>query len=398
MVAQTASSLSLKLETPAGATALRWAGLDIEIGVAPDAIASEWQALEASGTASVFQSYRIAALWMTHVAPVQDEQPLIVTGRQNGVLRLLLPLSCVKRSDVTMLQWLAQSHANYGMALYASDLSDRLDPSACDDLVIRIARAAGAHVVHLDRQPTHWAGRTNPFAASPCARLTANDTYIVPLEADYAAQYKRLFPKRTLQPIKRRQRRLEEMGAVSYAPPQDGESRRRSFAWFVARKRAQLARTSGRNPFDAPGIVPFYEALLDDGVPFEIEQLLVGTQRAALGMTLYDRDIAYGINTAHADQFSRGSPGTLLQHHIIAKVQARGARAYDLGPGYLPYKMDWAPHVIPLVAATHAVRLAGLPMQIRLVATTLVKSRIKRSPRLTRLWRSLGRLTSSASE
>ena len=42
----------------------------------------------------------------------------------------------------------------------------------------------------------------------------------------------------------------------------------------------------------------------------------------------------------------------------------------DLGPGYLPYKMDWAPEVIPLVASTHAVSLAGLPIQAKLVATT----------------------------
>jgi CelD/BcsL family acetyltransferase involved in cellulose biosynthesis len=369
-----------------------WAGLEIEIGVAPDAIATDWQVLEASGTASVFQSWRTVSLWTAHAASPRGEKPIIVTGRQAGVLRLVLPLSCARRGGATVLQWLGQSHFNYGMGLIAPDLIDRLDPGACDELLIRIARSVGADAVHLDRQPTHWAGRINPFAASPCARLTANDTFVVPLERDYAAQYKRLFPKRTLQPIKRRQRRLEEMGPISYAPPQDRESRRKAFTWFVARKRAQLAETSRHSPFDEPGIAAFYEALLEEAGHFEIEQILVGTQRAALGMTLYGGDIAYGINTAHADAFSRGSPGTLLQHHIIARVHAKGARAYDLGPGYLPYKMDWAPDVIPLVATAHAVRLAGLPMQIRTVATTLLKARIKRSPRLARLSRSIGRL------
>lgn len=391
MVAQSACSIRIEPGLTGSLGAFQWDGLDVDIGVAPAAIAPEWHALEATGIGSVFQTYKIATLWMRHAAPLRHEQPLIVTVREGGVLRMLLPLECVKRSGVTILQWLAQAHANYGMALIAPELARRLDPGACDDLMIRIARSAGAHVVHLDRQPTLWAGETNPFAASPCARLTANDTYIVHLETDYAAQYRRLFPKRTLQPIKRRQRRLEEMGAVTYAQPQDGESRRKAFAWFVARKREQLAGTGGSSPFDGPGIMPFYEALIEETGQFEIEQLLVGTQRAALGMTLYDRGLASGINTAHAEQFSRGSPGTLLQHHIIGKVHSRGAQGYDLGPGYLPYKMDWSPQVIPLVASTHAVTAAGLPMQVRLVVTTLLKSAVKRSPRLSRLWRRIGR-------
>ena len=376
--------------------AFRWSGLDVEIGVAPETLAQDWLALEATGTASVFQSHAFAALWIAHAAPARDEHALIVTVREAGVLRMLLPMSCTRHGRVTVLHWLAQSHANYGMALIAPDLLDHLDPSACDALVLQIARAVGADVVHLDRQPAEWAGRANPFAASPCARRTANDTYLVHLEADYAAQYKRIFPKRTLQPIKRLQRRLEEMGTLSFAPPQDAESRSRAFAWFVARKRDQLAETSGRNPFDEPGILPFYTALLEETGQFEIEQLLVGTQRAALGMTLHHGGIAYGINTTHADAFARGSPGTLLQHRIIGKVHGLGARAYDLGPGYLPYKMDWSPQVIPLMAATHTVRLAGLPMQVRLVAGTLLKALIKRSPRLTRLWRSVGRMKAMA--
>lgn len=390
MAAQSASQ-GFAFDVPARPIAMQWAGLDIEIGVSPAAIEAEWQALELSGTASVFQSYKLALLWIAHAAAARGEEPLIVTGREGAALRMVLPLAIVRAGGVAVLQWLAQSHANYGMGLLAPNLIDRLEVGDCDELMTRIARVVGAHVVHLDRQPARWADRSNPFAASPCARLTANDTYIVRLEGDYAAQYKRLFPKRTLQPIKRRQRRLEDMGALSFAPPQDRESRRKAFAWFVARKRDQLAETSGQNPFDEPGITPFYEALLEEGGQFEIEQLLVGTQRAALGMTLYDRDMATGINTAHADQFSRGSPGTLLQHHIIAKVHARGARAYDLGPGYLPYKMDWAPQVIPLLATTHAVAVVGLPMQIRLVAATLLKSYVKRSPRLTGFVRSLRR-------
>lgn len=395
MAAQSASLDRALPERAAAVHAFGWAGLDVEIDVAPDAIAPEWLALESAGTASVFQSQKIVALWMAHAASERGERPLVVTAREAGVLRLILPLSCARRGGVTVLQWLGQSHANYGMGLIAPDLIPHLDPGACDELMIRIARAVGAEVVHLDRQPTHWAGRVNPFAASPCARLTANDTYVVHLEADYQAHYKRLFPKRTLQPIKRRQRRLEEMGTISFAPPQDAESRRKAFAWFAARKRAQLAETSGRNPFDEPGITPFYEALLEETGQFEIEQLLVGTQRAALGMTLHHGGIAYGINTAHADEFARGSPGTLLQHRIIGKVHGMGARAYDLGPGYLPYKMDWDPQVIPLVATTHAVRPSGLPMQIRLLASTLLKSRIKRSARLAQLWRSIVRLKSA---
>ena len=393
MVAQSARNLpddtaSLRLPTS-------WAGLDIDVGVPIEVLEAEWRALEAHRTASVFQSWSLALAWTTHAAAARQERPLIVTGRERGRLRMILPLGLVRQGGVDVVQWLAQSHANYGMGLFDPALLERIEAGDTDQLIIAIAKQVGAGVVHLDRQPARWAGHANPFAASPCARRSANDTFVVALAADFAGQYARLFPKRALQPLKRRKRRLEEMGALSFTCPRETEAKQKAFRWFVARKREQLAETSGSNPFDEPGILPFYEALLAEDDLFEIDQVLVGTQRAALGMTLYGGGVAYGVNTAHVAQFSRGSPGTLLQHHIIAKVHARGARAYDLGPGFLPYKMEWAPDVVPLLATSHAVGLRGVPMQVRLVIETLAKAQIKRSPRLSALRRWLGRMLSS---
>ncbi|MBV9558720.1 MAG: GNAT family N-acetyltransferase [Pseudolabrys sp.] len=356
-----------------------WHGVDLTLGADFTALAPEWFALESQGTASIFQTHGFLDAWCRLAAAAAGETPLFVTGRCNGALQFILPLALTRRSGLTVMTWLAQSHANYGMGLLRPDAFAFFATHSADDLMKEIATYCGADVVHLDHQPVRWAGHANPFALGESARLTANDTYVVNLEEDFAAQHRELFSSRTMSTLKRKQRRLEEVGKVSFDPPAERAARQRMVAWFISEKHARLAEQGQDSVFDRPEIGGLYNHLLE--MPdFDIDCLTVDESPVAVALTVHSGKIAYLLNTAYSgEEFARFSPGALLLHRHLANMQAKGARVFDFGPGALPYKLEWRPEVIPLVASSIAVSALGRPLQLLLSLGTATKCAVKRS-------------------
>lgn len=372
--------------------AFEWAGHLVQVGTALARLEGDWRALEGGATASVFQSWNFVGEWCASAAEAAGESPLFVVGRAFGEARFILPLAVVERAGVKVLTWLGQAHANYGMGIFHPDVLRALEPGDIDTLMTDVARCVGAAVVHLDNQPARWGGHCNPFAASLRSFVTANDTFIVSLDEDFAAQYRRLFSGRTLSGLKRKQRKLDDMGPVSFVGPADDAARREVIDWFLAHKHDQLAQDGRASPFDEPGIRALYLGMARDTAAFEIDQLTVGGTRAAMGMTAFAGNVAYLLNTVHAGgEFARSSPGALLLHRMVARAHARGARTYDFGPGELPYKLEWEPAVVPLLATTYLVRPVGLHVHAASVFAVLAKSKIKRSPALSALARAARR-------
>ncbi len=379
----------------AQATTFVWHGIDVTVGADFRALASEWTALESLGTASVFQTHAFLDTWCRIAATAQGEAPIIVAGRRNGGLQFVLPLALTRRSGLAVMTWLAQSHANYGMGLIHPDAFGAFAPRDGDDLMKDIAARCGADVLHLDHQPARWAGRANPFALGASARLTANDTYVVTLADDFTAQHKALFSSKTMSSLKRKQRRLEETGAVSFDPPSDRDDRQRMVAWFIAEKHKSLAQEGLGSAFDLPEINALY-AQLADAPQFDIDRLTVNGAPVAIALTVRSGSAAYLLNTAYnGAEFARFSPGALLLHRHVANVHAKGVRVFDFGPGALPYKLEWHPETIPLMASSLAVSALGRPLQLLQSLGTATKCAVKRNDHLREAVFSIRRLAAS---
>jgi len=356
-----------------------WHGFDVSIGADFHALASEWSTLESHGTASMFQTHAFLGDWCETAAAAQGETPLIVCGRRHGELQFILPLALTRRSGLTVLTWLAQSHANYGMGLLHPDAFAAFAPRSGDELMVEIAARCGADVVHLDHQPVRWAGHANPFALGDSARLTANDTYVVLLEDDFATQHRALFSSKTMSTLKRKQRRLEEAGVVSFEPPADKAERQRMIEWFIAEKHSRLAEEGQDSVFDREEIGSLYSRLAGS-THFEIDRLTVNGAPVAIALTVRSGNAAYLLNTAYSGAaFARFSPGALLLHRHVANMHAKGVRVFDFGPGALPYKLEWRPEVIPLVSSSMAVSALGRPLQLLLSLGTATKCAVKRN-------------------
>lgn len=371
---------------------IAWVGCSVRIAWNLSQLEGDWRALERHETASVFQSWGYIHTWCAQAAVASGETPVFVVGRRGGDARFILPMALTTRAGVQVLTWLGQSHSNYGMGIFCPELLAELQAGDVDELVIEVARRLGAAVVHLEHQPARWAGHDSPLAASACSLVTANDTFVVTLGEDFQAQYRRLFSGRTQSGLKRKQRKLEEMGAVSFAQPVGATARRAVIDWFVEHKRAQLLQDGSKSPFDSPTIRNLYDVLAGDEAKFEIDQLTVDVGLVAMGMTVFEGKTAYLVNMVHAGaEYARCSPGALLLHRMVAQAHKRGARTYDFGPGVLSYKLEWEPEVVPLLATTFLVKPSGLHVHAAYVFGVLAKAKIKRSVQLSRMARAIRR-------
>ncbi len=357
-----------------------WAGFSVELVRSMAGLESDWRRLEAIADASMFQGFDYLSAWIEIAAAASGEEPVFALGRRGSEIGFILPLALTRRHGARVLTWLGQEHSNYGMAVAEPTAFDGAD---VDALILSVARAVKAGLVHLDKQPAEWAGRPNPFAASKHSQISANDTFVVTLGEDFPALHGRLFSSKTLAGLRRKQRRLEDQGAVAFGTPGPGPERQAIVDWFMVEKRQQLDETGRSSPFDPPHIQALYAALARDEHGFIAEDLTVSGQRIAMGMTAHQGGTAHLINTVHVGgEFAKLSPGTLLLHRMVASAHDRGARIYDFGPGELPYKLEWDPKVIGLHTSTYLVSPAALPAYLVAVAMTAAKAKIKRDPKL----------------
>ncbi len=186
--------------------------------------------------------------------------------------------------------------------------------------------------------------------------LSANDTFVLTLEDDFQKQYKRLFSGRTLSNLKRKQRKLEELGKPAFERPQEASRRDGLLGWFFATKTAQLVASGSQSAFAQSQVLILYRTLARDGSRFDIDALNVDETHVAVGLSMREGRTTYLLNSVHQGaEFARSSPGALLLHRMVAAAHAGGSRVYDFGPGALPYKLEWEPKVTPLVFTTHLV-------------------------------------------
>lgn len=362
-----------------------WAGFDITLTTSLAQAEWAWRSLEACGTASLFQSHAFVEAWLSTAAAASREAPLFVVATLGGAARFVLPLAKTQRLGARLLTWLGQSHANYGMGLLHPDVLAVAASGALnfDTLLGEIAKRANVDLVHLDHQPSRWAGQANPFTASQQARQTANDTFVLALDDDFQRQYKTLFSSRTLSGLKRKQRKLEDMGTVVFDRPWADEPRTDALDWFFAQKTAQLNQAGKASPYAETHIQALYLAMAHGNTRFDIDLLTVDGVNVAMGLTARDGKTAYLLNSVHQGaEYARCSPGALLLHRQVTQAHAAGARAYDFGPGELPYKLEWEPDVVPLVATTTLIKTRGLVAWAAIVLGVVAKAKIKRDPQL----------------
>lgn len=304
---------------------------------------------------------------------------------------MLLPLGVTRVAGQPVVGFLGQSHGNYGLALVEPQLSVRLTATDVRAVFHAIARSVPLAAVHLDRQPATWNGRPNPFADAG-GLISANDSHVLTMTPSFDAIYASRFSARTRSTLRRKARKLAELGGYRVVVARDPSWRKELIARFLAAKSRQLRDGGIPDVFGSPGLVAFYQAIAsqpEGSSPWiEITAIEAGGMIGAIALTIDESDRRYLLNTALVEDSLRdSSPGLQLLTGDIEGACAARRTHYDFGPGAAAYKSAWAPDVVPLVTTIFPLSSLGAPIAAWMTAAALAKRTIKRNPVLWSLAR-----------
>ena len=312
------------------------------------ALAGEWDAVVACGPADQpFARHAWVGAWLDAFAPGGHLTVLVARG-PDGRAAGMAPLLEARRGGLVSLESPANDHScrvewalggDPGGAVDAlwAHLRDRM---AWDVLVLRdVARdgPTSSLLAAAAERDGHLVGRWESLR-SPYLALGGTGR---PTRAS----------SKFLANLRRRMRRLEERGAVSYRRVDGGEAEVDAFlARFFALEAAGWKGDRGTAIARDPRLRTFYRGVARAAARegwLALRALELDGRPVAMHLGLLHRRVYALPKPAYDEALGACSPGQLLLREVLAECEARGLAELDfLGPD-MPWKRDWAPAFRP---------------------------------------------------
>jgi CelD/BcsL family acetyltransferase involved in cellulose biosynthesis len=387
-------TMSRRFATPAAGRASnsRWR---VDVAADVESVSRAWLSLEVSGLSTPYQTlgWQRAALAALHAG----ETPCIIAIRDlAGETQAVIPLVIARRGGFRIASFPGGKHANYNMGLFTERASAELTAGDMRQVLARAAKAAGIDLYAFRNQPETWRGLGNPMARLPHQRA-ASAAWRADLSPDADAFLASLMSSESRKKLRHKERRLGEIGPVSYVEAATQDEARAMLSAFLLQKKDRFAAMRIRNPFEDPAALAFLdsaavEALVDGPpAPVTLFGLKVGERVAAVFGGIVHGGRFSGMFTSFdaAPDLGRHSPGDLLILHLVKTMCARGLTAFDLGVGDAAYKSDYCrvreelfDSVLPM---TLKGRIAAFAMASGLKLKTAIKGRAALAAPLKRL-------------
>jgi CelD/BcsL family acetyltransferase involved in cellulose biosynthesis len=312
-----------------------------------DALAAEWDALASRGPVDLpFVRHPWISAWLDAFAP--GRAPLVLVARDAaGVAAGLAPFLEERAGGTTRLvspvndhscrsEWVLGADASGAIAALWAHLRDRL---SWDVLVLRDLPRDGPTSTLLEplaRADHHLTGRWESLR-SP--RVALGD----------GAGAERGSSKFRAN-LRRRSRRLAEMGAVAYERIDAAPGLAEALAEFLALEGAGWKGERGSAIALDAALVRFYTRVARDAAArggLALRVLRLDGRAVAIHLGLVHRGVYYLPKTAYDERLGSVSPGQLLQREVLAECEARGLAGFEfLGPD-MEWKRDWDPVHVP---------------------------------------------------
>lgn len=319
----------------------------VTIGLVKDldgflALRQDWDALFARAALpqQVFQSHVFLRHWATHYLDRYSALS-IVTARRQGRLVMVWPLIRQRRCSLDTLRFMGIPVAQFG---------DVLVEEADREALLR----TGWRAVKLLHADLFEARKLRADSVLARAGLLEDAMRTVQLEAPFADLAWRVgkkgpslaYPSRERSNHRRRLRRLEERGGLSFETPPPGPEAALLASAAVAMKQASLARNGIIAPtIDDPRFAAFFRDLAGDaegGTSLRIASIHYGGVPVGIDLSLDCKGRSFGhVIAAHPDH-ERGGIGKILVHHSFASARARGSTIFDLLAPADAYKLEHA--------------------------------------------------------
>lgn len=325
-------------------TAIRF---QINVIARPEDIEQEWRHLEASGVGTVFQRYDWVDAYVRHVLPHEKARPLIILGRLGGNLAFILPLAIKTIGLMRVATWIGGNHSSYNFGLWSHEAVAALTRMGRAEIESLFdPEIIGADFAVLGRMPTSHDGVAQPLAAL-LSSPSATEGYSFSLAGGFTAVLARRKRSGCRRKVKAKLRKMNEAGALRFETLRDPTRAKAALDFFAKQKALRLAEQGRPNGFAAPGIMEFFNILLERSrdMPeplLEMAEFSVGgVTRAVAGSAPYGGRMNVYFMTYARDELTSWSPGLLLTHSHVEECCARGMTAYDLGIGREDFKSHW---------------------------------------------------------
>lgn len=353
-----------------------------------ETIGRQWRALQSTAACVPAQSFDQAEAWSRIVSQPVGIPPAIVCGRSDhGEVLFIWPFEVAQTLGLGCLRWVGQEHANYNMGLHTLQFARN---ATANDIKILLSEAArligGVSAAHFELQPFEWDGIPNPMARLPHSQ-SANTGHSILLEQDFDTLYRNRFSGKSRNTLKRKERRLGELGEIKIGWAETPEERQSLVSQFFEQKKRQFAEQGITDAFSEPRIHQFYHemAALPSSAYGSLDAgyLKVGGQAVAISCGVFCDDrfstMLTSIDTGPSRKYS---PGNMLLRHQIQTACCKGLNFFDMGAGDAHHKDQWCDVNTQLFENFIALEERGYLLTLPLSAVTTVKRFIKTRPGL----------------
>ena len=242
--------------------------------------------------------------------------------------------------------------------------------------------------------PLAWNGVPNPFAEN--GRPSPSNGYRLSLDADCEATLKRAFSSETRKKLRKKEKRLGELGPLSHVVARSEAEVDLILDVFLRQKADRFRELGIANPFADEPTRGFLRAAavagLKEGKPaIELHAIRAGEHTVATFGAAVDAARCCGMfNSFDTEpEIARSSPGELLTIHVIRWYCRSGRKIFDLGVGEAHYKNSICDEPEELVDAVLPVTARGALYTAGLDGFQRAKRYVKQTPWA---WRLVGRL------
>jgi CelD/BcsL family acetyltransferase involved in cellulose biosynthesis len=331
----------------------------------------------AEGTnANVFQSGEFLAAIHRHMLAGSEKLALVGVADGAGNPVAVFPFVKRRKLGVPIIE-----AVDFGIVDYFAPSWFRDAPLSAEDtakLWKAVVKAVpGAHAVTFKKLPRALHGR--PHALSGAG-------FLKPMGADATTLHVHGPDRPLLNPekmslakeVKRKSKKLEKLGALSFAEAQSNAEVDAAMDTLVAFRTARFAELGRHDALLDPGVVSFYRALADRKTERPLGRLF--TLRAGE----YPVAVIYGFACADVftlivpaittcKQTQAGSPGLVALFKTLQWCREHGFAVFDLSVGSLSYKARFDAETIELFEHQQALSPLGLPV----VAEAALRRRVR---------------------
>jgi CelD/BcsL family acetyltransferase involved in cellulose biosynthesis len=306
--------------------------LSTTLGLLPPEVAA-WDALCDATGATPFQRPSWVLPWFAAFSPADAYFAQVFDdGRLVGVLPLRRRLGVVR------------SATNWHTPLFASVATSDI----VEDALIRAAARGSMLLLRLVPEGSSTAAAFARVCRDTLGMSTRSRTLLRSPRVEIAepwAEYEKRLSKTMLKTLRRRARRLEEIGSVEFevitepvhaeAGLQEGLALEAA-GWKGRRETAIMADAKVQQFYVEMALGAAHAGRLS------LAFLRLGGRAVAFHLDLVDNGVLYGLKSAYAEDLSYVSPSRILRHERIKRAFAEGFNSYEFLGADEPYKAEWA--------------------------------------------------------